>query len=123
MHPHSVVLFQSDPGTVRSLIVSLGSFFHSVREAQSFSDVRESVAEHSTAAVILDIEIIALPDVERLSQDFPGIHIVCNHRLADDQMWTAALSAGAADCCASSDHRGILAAARRNAVRTHRVAA
>jgi DNA-binding NarL/FixJ family response regulator len=114
MQPLSVVLLQSDPGTVQSLIAPLGSFFHVVREAKSFSDLRNNVAKHRTAAVILDIEMASLPDVERLSQDFPGVCIVCNHRLADDRMWTAALSAGAADCCASSDPLSILEAVGRN---------
>jgi DNA-binding NarL/FixJ family response regulator len=113
MQPLNVVLLQSDPGTVQSLIAPLGSCFRSVHEARSLGDVRDSVAKHNAELVILDIEVASLPEVERLSRDFPGVCIVCNHRLADDEMWTAALGAGAADCCASSDPRSIVEAACR----------
>jgi DNA-binding NarL/FixJ family response regulator len=113
MQPLNVVLLQSDPGTVQSLIAPLGSCFRSVHQARSFGDVRNSVAQHTAELVILDIEMASLPEVERLSRDFPRVCIVCNHRLADEQMWTAALTAGAADCCASSDPRSIVEAACR----------
>ena len=122
MQPLNVVLLQSDPGTVQSLIAPLGRVFHSVREAQTFSELRNSVAKHKAEVIIVDIEMTSLPDVERLSQDFPGVHIVCNHRIADDKMWTEALQAGAADCCASSDPRSILAAVWRHGVGTRKAA-
>jgi DNA-binding NarL/FixJ family response regulator len=122
MQPLNVVLLQGDPGTARSLIAPLGSIFGSVREAKSFGDVRDSVAKENTDVVIVDMEMASLPDVESLSHDFPEVCIVCNHRLADDHLWTAALNAGAADCC-SSDPRGILEAAERYCVRMHRMAA
>jgi DNA-binding NarL/FixJ family response regulator len=123
MQPLNVVLLQSDPGTVQSLIARLGSCFRSVRQAQSFLDVRDSVAQHSAEVVILDMELASFPEVERLSQDFPEVCIVCNHRLADEQMWTVALSVGAADCCASSDPRSIFEAAQRSAGRLDPMAA
>ena len=37
---------------------------------------------------------------------------MCNHRLADEEMWTATLNAGAADCRPSQDARGIVRALR-----------
>jgi DNA-binding NarL/FixJ family response regulator len=123
MQPLNVVLLQSDPGTVQSLIAPLGNCFRSVREARSFGDVRDSVAKHNAELVILDIELASLPDVARLCRDFPEVCIVCNHRLADEAMWTAVLSAGAADCCASSDPRSIVEAARRYAADTSSMAA
>jgi DNA-binding NarL/FixJ family response regulator len=113
MQPLNVVLLQSDPGTVQSLIAPLGSCFRSVHQARSFGDVRDSVAKHAAEIVILDIEMASLTDLEKLCQDFPELCIVCNHRLADEEMWTEVLSAGAADCCASSDPRSIVEAACR----------
>jgi DNA-binding NarL/FixJ family response regulator len=97
------------------LIAPLCNFFRSVREARSFSDLRASVAKHRVEVVILDLEMASIPDVEGLCHDFPGIHIVCNHRVADEGMWAAILNAGAADCYPSHDTRGILTAALRNA--------
>jgi len=64
--------------------------------------------------VILDLELSSLSDVEQLSREFPDVSIVCNHRIADEQMWTATLNAGATDCCPSSDTKGIARAALAN---------
>jgi|SRR5271165_5408072 len=123
MPPLNIVLLQSDPRTMQSLHAQLGSHFRSVREARSFGDMRDSIASRNAEIVILDIEIAPLTEVQRLSHDFPEVQIVCNHRLADDQMWTAALNAGAADCCVSSDPRSILEAAQRSAGHSHSKAA
>ena len=57
----------------------------------------------------------SLSEVARLCHDFPAISIVCNHRLADEEMWAATLNAGAADCCPSHDTRDIVRAALRHA--------
>jgi len=123
MQPLNVVLLQSDSRTVKSLSASLGSYFRSVREAKSVADVRDSVAQRRAQVLILDMEMASLPEVERLSHEFPEVCIVCNHRLADERMWTASLNAGAVDCCASSDSGGILDAARRNTTHAHGMAA
>jgi len=123
MQPLNVVLLQSDAGTVRTLSASLSNYFRSVREARSVADVRASVKKRSAQVIILDMEVASLPDVERLSHDFPGVSIVCNHRLADEKMWAATLGAGAVDCCASSDPHSILEAARRSAARAPAIAA
>jgi DNA-binding NarL/FixJ family response regulator len=108
MQPLNVVLLQSDPGAVKSLVASLDKSFRSVRQAPSLSDLRNYLAEHPGGIVILDMEIASVFDVRHLSHDFPNARIICNHRLADEEMWTAALNAGAADCCPSNDTPGIL---------------
>src|SRR5438034_652556 len=72
---------------------------------------------------IVDIERASISDVHRLSSEFPGVGIVCTHRLADEEMWTEALSAGAADICPSNDTRSIITAAKRSAGMMHSAAA
>ncbi|MBZ5599984.1 MAG: hypothetical protein LAN83_16850 [Acidobacteriia bacterium] len=114
MQPLSVVLLQSDFKIAQSLVNSLGGSFHSVHTVRSLDELRTSIAKHRAKVVVLDIETTSLAEVERLSRDFPGLSIVCTHRLADEEMWTAALSAGAADICPSSDTGAILTAALRN---------
>ena len=58
-----------------------------------------------------------------LKKEFQGIRVICNHRVADEEMWTRTLSAGADDCCPSSDMRGILfAAVRTNEAARHMAA-
>ncbi len=114
MQPLPVVLLQSDPRTVESLVASLYKSFRSVRETPSVSELRSYLQEHPKGIVIMDMEIASTFDVEHLSHDFPEARIICNHRLADEEIWTATLSAGAADCCTSQDTCGILRAALRD---------
>jgi DNA-binding NarL/FixJ family response regulator len=123
MQSLNVVLYQSDPGTALSLIAPLSNSFSSVREARSLDDVRTNVAKHRAQVVILDMELASLTDLAELSHDFPGVSIVCNHRLADEQLWTEALGAGAVDFCPSYDTRSILQSAQRHASRAHSRAA
>jgi len=111
MQPRNVVLLQSDSETSRSLVSALSNTFGSVQVVRSLGELRASIANQRGGVAILDMESASIPDVERLSRDFPGASIVCTHRCADEEMWTAALNAGACDVCPSSDTRGILRAA------------
>jgi len=123
MQSLNVVLLQSDPGTAQFLVAPLCNFFRSVRQARSFGDLQNSVAKQGAGVVILDLEMASIPDVEQLCHDFPGIYVVCNHRVADEEMWAASLNAGAADCYCSDDTRGILTAALCNTPRVRSLAA
>lgn len=81
------------------------------------------IAQQRTGVAILDIEAASLAEVQRLTKEFPHSSIVCTHRLADEDMWVAALRAGALDVCASSDVAGIIRSAVANSVVAHGVAA
>lgn len=116
MQPRSVVLLQSDPRIAKSLVSLLSNSFPTVHQAHSIGELQTSIAKHRADVAILDIEAASLSDVERLCHDFPEASIVCTHRLADEEMWTAALNAGACDVCPSSDTQSILRAAVTNAV-------
>lgn len=115
MQPTNVVLLQSDPQVAQMLAACLSNSFHGVHVAHSLDEVRRTSAKHRPYAIIIDLESATLSDVERLKQEFEGIRIICNHRIADEEMWTKTLTAGADDCCPSSDMRGILSAAVRPA--------
>jgi len=119
----SVVLLQVDPVVAQSLTKSLLSSFRSVHAVRSMEELRTSILKHRARVAILDMELASLPEVERLSHEFPGVSVVCTHRLADEEMWTAALSAGASDICPTYDTRSILNAAIRNSRRAHSAAA
>ena len=123
MQSANVVLFQSDPAIAQLLAVKLRGQFHSVHVARSLGELRAAIAKHRARVAILDVELSGLADVNQLHQEFPGVAIVCTHRLADEEMWTAALSAGADDICPSSDTPGILRSALRNASMSHSAAA
>ena len=119
----SVVLLQSNPEIAQSLAATLLSSFRSVHAVRSLEELRASISKHRARVVILDMEMAPLPEVERLSHEFPGLSVVCTHRLADEEMWTAALSAGASDICPTYDTHSILTAALHNARPTRSVAA
>lgn len=123
MQCSNVVLLQSDPALAQSLMASLCNSFRSVRLAPSLDELRSSIAKHRADVVIVDMERASLSDVHGLSTEFPRVSIVCTHRLADEEMWTEALNAGAVDICPSYDTRSIISAAVRSAAVTHSVAA
>lgn len=123
MQPLNVVLLQSDSRVAQSLVSALTSTFSSVHQVQSLGELRTSIAKHRAGIAILDMEAASLSDVEHLSREFPKACIVCTHRLADEDMWTAALNAGAVDVCPPSDTQGILRTALRNGPMTQSAAA
>lgn len=115
MQPLSVVVFQSDPGIVRALASAFNSHFPSVHVARSSVELRTAIQKHRAGVVVVDIELSQLSEVEKLHHEFPATSIVCTHRLADEEMWAAALAAGADDFWPSWDTRGILTSVLRGA--------
>jgi DNA-binding NarL/FixJ family response regulator len=113
----SVVVLEKDPGVARSLAGGLRGHF-SVYVAASHEELRDNVARNRPEAVVLDIEYWRLTDVESLHRDFPQIPIVCTHRVPDEEMWMAALSAGASDICPTDDVRNVLSSVLRNLARS-----
>ncbi len=103
-----VVLLQSDPEIARTLSASLANSFPAVHLTQSISELRYAAAKFQPRVIIVDLETATFSDVASLKQDFQSTKIVCNHRLADEEMWTRSLTVGADDCCPSSDTRGIV---------------
>src|SRR3989442_14005750 len=104
----SVVLLQSDPVLTQSLMSSLCNSFRSVHIAPSLDDLRSSVAKHRADVAIVDIERASISDVHRLSSEFPGVGIVCTHRLEDERKGAGALNAGAAQIYLADDPRIII---------------
>ena len=123
MQALSVVLFQSDPRIAQALVSSLRGQFQSVHVARSIDELRLAIAKHRADVVVMEVELSRLPEVKKLHHEFPGVSIVCTHRLADEEMWTAALAAGAVDICPSWDTRGILSSALRSTETSHSAAA
>jgi len=109
----SVVVLEKDPGLARSLAGGLGLHF-SVHLTCSREELRENVVRTNPNAVVLNIEDWRLTDVESLHRDFPELPIVCTHRVPDEELWMAALSAGAIDVCPSDDIGNVLTSVLRN---------
>lgn len=110
----SVVVFESDSHVAQSLAGGLSSHFHSVQMTRSGAELRERVARNRPAVVILDIEHSRLSDVQTLHDDFPSLPIVCTHRVPDEELWVAAMEAGASDVCPSDDVQNVLSSALRS---------
>jgi DNA-binding NarL/FixJ family response regulator len=60
------------------------------------------------------MEYSRLSDVRDLHDDFPSLPIVCTHRLPDEELWIAALEAGASDVCQSDDVQNVLTSVLRS---------
>jgi len=123
MQSLDVVLFQGDAQVAESLASALSHVFGSVQKARSLGEFRSLFAQCQQGVAILDIEAASLAEVHNLTQEFPRSCIVCTHRLADEDMWVAALQAGALDICASSDIPGIIRSAVTNSALAHAAAA
>jgi DNA-binding response OmpR family regulator len=107
----NVVVVESDSRVVKSL----SSHFHSVYLTRSGEELRQRVAKSRPEAVILDMEQSRLSDVRSLRHDFPSLPILCTHRVPDEELWIAALDAGASDVCSIDDIQSVLTAVLRNA--------
>jgi DNA-binding NtrC family response regulator len=110
----NVVVLEKDPEVGRYLAAGLRNRF-SVHVIQSHEELREKLAKkHGPEAVVLDIEHWQLTDVENLHRDFPALPIVCTHRIPDEEMWRAALEAGASDVCPTDDVDTVLTSVLRS---------
>jgi len=118
----SVVLLERDPKVAQFLAGGLRSHFKVVYVTHSRDEVRENVSRNHAEALVLDIDYGRLADVETLHHDFPKLPIVCTHRIPDEELWMAALEAGASDVCADDDLHNVLTSVLRN-VELARVAA
>lgn len=114
MHYANVVLLQSDPNIAKTLAAMLSNSFHQVHVASSLDELRHAAVKHRPTTIVLDLESASLAEVEVLKKEFEGVRVICNHRVADEEMWTRTLNVGADDCCPSSDMRGILSSAVRD---------
>jgi DNA-binding NarL/FixJ family response regulator len=119
----SVVVLEKNPKVAQSLVGGLRTHFRSVHLACSREELRDRVSSNLPEVVVFDIESSRLTDVASLHQDFPALPIVCTHRIPDEEMWMAALEAGASDVCASDDVDSVLSSVLRSVARTNAVAA
>lgn len=114
MLPLNVVVLQSNEEVAEELQSSLQNHFSLIYLARNLAEAKISIPKYRAQVLILDLELVPRSEVELLRREFPGICLVCTHRLADEEMWTEMVEAGASDLCFSADSRGILSAALRS---------
>jgi CheY-like chemotaxis protein len=107
-HVPNVIVAQPDAESAAKLTSALHSLGRSVYVARTPEEVRNAVPKHRADIVIADLEVMGLPEIERLHNDFSHLSIVATHRVADEELWAQSLQAGAVDCCYPSDVRSIL---------------
>lgn len=110
----NVVLLARDPKVAQSLVGGLRSHFRAVHVTGSGDELREKIAKNRPEAIVLDMELSRLTDVAGLRRDFPQLPIVCTHRVPDEDLWMAALEAGASDVCPADDVNDVLNSVLRN---------
>jgi len=122
MQALTFIVFQSDPRLAQALAATLSHHYHSVHVANSLDELWIAIPRHRADVAILDIEASCLDEVAKLHRQFSRVSILCTHRVADQEMWAAALNAGASDMCPAFDTEGILMSAERNATLTQAIA-
>jgi hypothetical protein len=118
----SVVVLENNPRVARSLAGGLRSHFL-VHVTRSCEELRDDLVRTHPEAVVVNLEHWLLADVESLHRDFPLLPIVCTHRIPDEEMWMAALAAGASDVCPADDVGNVLTSVLRNVTISRRAAA
>ena len=108
----TVVIAQRDPGTVLGLAKDLHAHFARVAVAHNAGELREMLQHHDARVAVLDLEMVNIEEVQKLSALYGDLVIVCTHRSPDEQMWMSALNAGAVEFCHPHDLRSILHASR-----------
>jgi DNA-binding response OmpR family regulator len=119
MQALTIIVFQRDARLAQTLASTLSLHYHAVHVATSVEELRTDISRYRADVAVLDVEASCLAEVTRLHREFPSVSIVCTHRVADEEMWTAALDAGASDMCPSCDTQGIAMSAERNASFLH----
>jgi len=118
----SVVVLERDPRVARSLAGGLRPHF-AVQLVSSREELHARLARNHPEAVVLNIEYWRLTDVESLRRDFPQLPIVCTHRIPDEEMWMAAMEAGASDICPADDVEKVLTCVLRSMAMSRSAAA
>jgi hypothetical protein len=114
MKPVTVVVAVPDPITNEALSSSLRSHFRVVLPVSGVDEMRPSLLKHRADVAVVDLESTPVKEIASLLREFSALSVVCIHRLADDQLWSSVLAAGALDCCHPSDIRGIVMAVNRD---------
>jgi len=117
----SVAVLERDPQVAQYLAGGLRSHFKVVYLIESREQLRDEMSRDHPEALVVDIEDMRLSDVETLHHDFPGLPIVCTHRIPDEELWMAALEAGASDVCPTDDVNSVLTSVLRS-VKAHAAA-
>jgi DNA-binding response OmpR family regulator len=107
----SILIAQADGRAGALLAANLRTHFREIRVARGLNELREKLFQNKEPyAVVVDLELVNFRELREICESYRNTAVICTHRLADEEMWVAALAAGAADCCTPNDIAGILRA-------------
>lgn len=122
MQPLNVVIAQNDV-RAEHLAIALHPHFRNVTIARDLEALRRNTVQNRAAVAVIDLELITMDELAKFCREFPGVAVVCTHRVPDESMWMQILAVGAIDCCHTLDVRVIVEAARGKAKLAHAKAA
>jgi DNA-binding response OmpR family regulator len=112
MQSLSVLIAQVDNAVGELLATHLRTHFREIRVVCSLNELQEKFfRSEEPYALVVDLELVNFQELHEICGWCRKTAVICTHRLADEEMWVAALAAGADDCCAPDDIAGILRAA------------
>jgi DNA-binding response OmpR family regulator len=112
MQSLSILIAQADGRVGDLLAANLRTHFREIRVVRGVHELRQRLFQNGEPyAVVVDLELVNLQELREICVSYRNSAVICTHRLADEEMWVAALAAGAADCCTPNDIAGILRAA------------
>jgi hypothetical protein len=110
----AIVILQNDPMRAKGLAAGMKkSVAERVLTVQSLGEFKRIASRSLIRVGVLDLDLVTLQEIAGLRRQL-GIEIVCTHHAPDDAMWTAALDAGALDCCFVGDAPGICRAIKQS---------
>jgi DNA-binding NtrC family response regulator len=111
MQSLSILIAQADARVGELLAASLRTHFRETRVVRGLHELQEKDSQNQEpCAVVVDLELANFQELHEICSRYRSAAVICTHRLADDEMWVAALAAGATDCCTPNDIAGILRA-------------
>jgi DNA-binding NarL/FixJ family response regulator len=117
----ALVIAQHDGSIAQRLADELYPHYADVAVTDDAMELRTMLLRYKARVAVLDLELVSLEEVSQLASTFSDLTIVCTHESPDEQMWTAALNAGAVEFCQTQDLRSILRASRTVAKRAIRM--
>ena len=120
MH-NAIVILQNDPARAQNLVSKVRSVSEAVFIARSLPELHKLASQFPIQIGVLDLDLITFQEIIGLRRQL-GMEIVCIHHTPDEVMWTAALDAGALDCCFDDDGPAICRAIQRTSAAWNRAA-
>ena len=108
MQQISIVFAHRDSGRLGSLAASQSNHFLNIATVSEAADLRDTISKSRAELAVVDLELVGFPAFADYCREFPGTAFISTHRLADDNIWSASLAAGALDCRNDADLQAIL---------------